>query len=229
MKKLVLLMLLFYSSVLFAEINRDLVRAVSSNNVDEVIKLIKQGADVNWKSKSNDLSILIQTARESMYSNDLRIVKLLLENGADVNEQQNVLAWTALIVAVRGRNLELIKLLIDKGADVNAKDRDGNPVIFGITSGGMQDEKNLGIKKAKLLLDKGADINMKNSEGKTVLMSVTNKELAEYLLSKRLDVNAKDNNGCTAYSYVPKEILPVLKRYGLKPTEADIKERQQNR
>ena len=106
MQKLTLLIILFYSSVLFADINRDLAAAVSSNNVDDVIRLIKQGADVNWKSKSNDLSILIQAARESMYSNDTRIVKLLLENGAEVNEQQNVLAWTALIVAARGRNLE---------------------------------------------------------------------------------------------------------------------------
>ncbi len=229
MKKLVLLMLLFYSSVLFADINRDLAAAVSSNNVDDVIRLIKQGADVNWKSTSKELSILIHASRNSWNSNDPRIVKLLLENGADVNDQQNVLAWTALFIATKGRNLEVIKLLIDKGADVNAKDREGNPVIFGITSFTTQDEKEYGIKKAKLLLDKGADINMRNNDGKTVLMSVTNKELAEFLLSKGLDVNAKDNNGLTAYSCVPQEILPILKKYGIKPTKEDIKERQQNR
>lgn len=49
---------------------------------------------------------------------DLELVKLLLENGADVDEV-NSIDSTPLNIAAQIGNLELVKLLLEKGANVN--------------------------------------------------------------------------------------------------------------
>lgn len=49
---------------------------------------------------------------------DLELVKLLLENGADVDEV-NFIDSTPLNIAAQIGNLELVKLLLEKGANVN--------------------------------------------------------------------------------------------------------------
>ena len=46
------------------------------------------------------------------------IVKLLIENGADVNEK-NALGWTPLGSAAYFGYTDVVKLLIEKGADID--------------------------------------------------------------------------------------------------------------
>jgi len=56
--------------------------------------------------------------------NDLEMVKLLIDNGAEVN-QKNFRGATALMGAAVGAPASVVRYLIDKGADVNARDKDG--------------------------------------------------------------------------------------------------------
>ena len=55
---------------------------------------------------------------------DLEMVKLLIDNGADVN-QKNFRGATALMGAAVGRDPAVVRFLIEKGADVRARDSEG--------------------------------------------------------------------------------------------------------
>ena len=55
---------------------------------------------------------------------DLDIVKLLLQNGADINNQDSK-GISVLHAAIQGGNVEQVKLLVEEGADIKAKDHFG--------------------------------------------------------------------------------------------------------
>lgn len=61
----------------------------------------------------------------AVYSNHQEIVKLLLQQAADVNAQ-NKSRETALHFALYRGNQDIIKLLIDHNADTTILDNDGN-------------------------------------------------------------------------------------------------------
>jgi hypothetical protein len=51
-----------------------------------------------------------------------RVVKLLLEHGADPNAKSKQ-GFTALMMAARDGNPEIVKLLLERGADVKVRDQ----------------------------------------------------------------------------------------------------------
>ena len=80
-----------------------------------------------------------------------RIVKLLVDKGADVNAQGGEYG-NALQAASWRSNERIVKLLVDKGADVNAQGGEyGNALQAASCEGNEQ--------IVKLLVDKGADVN----------------------------------------------------------------------
>ena len=80
---------------------------------------------------------------------DTAAVKVLLDNGVDVNAKTRYGA-TALSYACDKGHIEVVKLLIDRGADVNSKD-----TFYGEVPLGWALSKDH-IQIVKLLLDKGA-------------------------------------------------------------------------
>ncbi|GEM_PF-7060456 len=56
--------------------------------------------------------------------NELKIAKLLLKNGADINHQDSK-GISILLAAIQAGKIEHVKLLIESGADVTAKDKFG--------------------------------------------------------------------------------------------------------
>ena len=72
----------------------------------------------------------------------LEAVKLLLENGADVNAKEEGEDLTALHLASYEGHLEIVKLLLENGANVNAQDKNGKTALYYARRG-----DHLGVKK----------------------------------------------------------------------------------
>ncbi|MFM1886987.1 MAG: hypothetical protein RL026_2144 [Pseudomonadota bacterium] len=177
--------------------------AMLNANWDIAKRLIEAGADVNawdWYGRA-PLHVAIgnmQTANNrNPLDNDqpnkatgLEVVKLLVERGANPNQQQHFGATglggaadrgiTPFLVACGTGNLEVVKLLLAKGADPHLATADGRgPVIMAVSGrggrspfaapeaagseeggGGRASRSNPRVELLKLLVGAGADVNL---------------------------------------------------------------------
>ena len=86
--------------------------AVESNSIKKARKAIEDGADVNAKSTTS--SILLRAVK----LNEIEMVKLLLDNNADINQVKPVDLFSGLMISAKQNNLMMAKLLISRGIDV---------------------------------------------------------------------------------------------------------------
>ncbi len=192
----------------------------------DVIKLlIRNGADVNRKmfvedidyeicSKISPLRIACEYGQgcDDNMDDITQVVKVLIENGADVNARDVLLAsspievydddqyhfvhtsTSLLMVVCSNSNYDLAKLLMDYGANVNAKDANNyTPLHYAA-------RYPCDPKSVHLLVKNGADVNAANRNKRTPLhflcVETRNNEV-ELLLQKGANVNAKDCKGRT--------------------------------
>ncbi len=163
------------------------IKALFSNLTKEEKKEI-----VNAKKKYSRTTLLHLAAEEG----HLKIAKLLIENGADVNAKHS-LGGTPLHLAASRDHLKIAKLLIENGADVNAKDSLGGTPLHLAAS---RDH----LKIAKLLIENGADVNAKDSLKETAFYFATKRrhlEIAKLLIENGADVNTKASSGTTLFHW----------------------------
>ena len=104
------------------------------NNTDAVRDQLTD-PDIRVNIRINDADENGDTAlMYAVQNNNIELVRLLLENGADVNIE-NEQAETALHYAAEQQvNLQILELLLNRGADPNSKDFIGNTLLFFIYS-----------------------------------------------------------------------------------------------
>lgn len=132
--------------------------------------------------------------------NDLKRVKLALENGGNVN------AWaekgrTLIIEASKKGNLELVNMLIRFNADVNAKDDKGITALMEASRWGHRD-----IVEA--LIRAGANVNAATHKGWTALMQTVqfgHPHTAFTLLNNGADPRMRNRKGQRAINLLPKK------------------------
>ncbi|KAK2616728.1 hypothetical protein QQS21_000340 [Conoideocrella luteorostrata] len=129
-------------------------------------------------------------------SESINILRNILENGTDPNEDNN-LGLTHLHIAATHNNHELAKRLLDYRADPDEKDNsEFTPLHYAATMGHQI--------IVRLLLDYRADPDAKDNSGSTPLhyaATMGHHIIVGLLLDRRADPDAKDNSGTTPLHY----------------------------
>jgi ankyrin repeat protein len=95
----------------------------------------------------------------------MKIISLLLENGANVNAKDSVNRSVLHYTAIK-RNYDCIKVLLDHGADINAVCDSGKTVLHEA----FEETYYLpDVEVIQLLLSRGVDANKRDKEQKTAL------------------------------------------------------------
>jgi ankyrin repeat protein len=180
-----------------------LMAATMTRKIDVVEFLLKNGAHVKGVNFLGGTALIdlmnygMYSDRENSQTEAIKkwhpIMKLMIENGADINEK-NKLDESPLLIAVRYRDLESVRIFIKNGADVNAKDELGNTALH-LTLYEGSHNSDFDVEMIKLLLENKADVNIKNNTGQTVLALVevvwTKKTMP--ILSKLFNLDANPN------------------------------------
>ena len=155
-------------------------RAITYRKVEIVKLLIKLGVDVNAKdylsrviscNTAEDFAIaklLLENGasveNQLWQVNGMKMAKLLLSFGADVNGK---IVWRAdsftfpLHSVVRKNNIKLAEFFIKNGANLEERDSEGKTPLF------IAYEKNK-FTMFRMLLENGADITVTNNRGETI-------------------------------------------------------------
>ncbi|MHB9147539.1 MAG: ankyrin repeat domain-containing protein [Candidatus Amoebophilus sp.] len=148
-----------------------------------VEELLNRGAELNSSDEWNTNLI------EAIINKQPEIIKLLLEKGAKVDDQNNK-GETALMCAVQEGDIDTVSTLLEQGTDVNKKDLQGFTALMYIVKRmhGIEILANKLTNEDILekLLEAGADINISNGDGETALYLANDKPEIKNLLERHL-------------------------------------------
>ncbi len=165
------------------------ISAAKYGKTDVVKEFIAAGMDVNINVDGT--ALIAATA-----SKNLGMVKLLVENGADVNEYNYL--GTALSAAAYVGSTDIAKYLIDNGADVNIASSDGVTALIIASQNGKAEMVEFFIKA-------GSKVNYQVPvTGLTpLILSASKGHLAtsEQLVKGGADVNYKDYSGMSVLDW----------------------------
>jgi uncharacterized protein len=153
--------------------------------------LIKFKADVNQQTKNKNPSSSLHACTQEGH---LDVVKILVENGVDVN-RLGIANQSAIRVATRNGHLEIIKYLIVHGANFDDKSADDRATPLESAAGKGH------LEIVKFLVEKGANVNHQDKELDTPIGEAANKgfvEVVKYLLSKGANPLLKNDKGYDA-------------------------------
>ncbi len=179
----------FWCSVADARaLDDELINAVDRKDVMSAQELIHLGADVDARDGLG-FPVLMTAARRG----SLALVKLLIDNGADVDlEAQDPYfidfsGATALMWAAEDGHLDIVEFLLDNGADVYFWSQTFIPTAL------LRAAVNGRTEVVRSLLDHGADVEQ-SVDGKTALFFAAregDEDTVRLLLDYGADVHAK--------------------------------------
>lgn len=190
-----------------------LATAIKESNIGLTEELINQGVDVNYKGPWGETAL-----HNASESGNFEIVKLLVDNGADVNAERRVHRdkddkYYPLTIAISKGYISIAEFLVNQGANVNSYDEfHTTPLHFLSNSTHWKykmpktDKTGLALacKKEevffKLLIKKGVHICTKNDLGDTPLskaIGMANLHIAKLLIEHGIDINVRGRHGQT--------------------------------
>ena len=230
MKVLGIIIFIISSCISYAQVSDDfknlaatnkesaLYKSVISENIDEFKYIIENNKEYitnieTWYNYIPNLST-------NSFSN---FVKVLLDNGMDINESGKNLILDvsksynshrkpkfgkSAITGIPDSKYK-IETLINLGANINIQDNDGNGILHYILS-----RDNIGTEEYdifEMLIKNGININLQNNDGDTALHKISykkdngyrnidmEKKVISLLIENNADKNIKNNNGKKAY------------------------------
>lgn len=238
MKKILLASaLLVVYPLLYAVAYPVTVKMVRNSDIASLRQAIISGADVNAIVTDEDnqrYSLLMVAAR----SNALAAAQLLIDNGANVN--QDVEGVTALACAIDAGSVEMVALILDHGAVVNPPQKAGktfwpplsraagyknNPQIVRLLIERGADVKKgkplheaVGFKSlesAKMLIEHGANVNEEDSLGSTPLL-VAIQSRSYDMVRLLLENGARAGSDAVELASYDKQMVDILRQHGVK-------------
>lgn len=186
--------------------------AVRSGDRITVRNQLKNGFDINSKDHHNETGIIIATDR-----NDIAMVKLFLEYGANVNIASDEIDNTPIMIASVKGYTDIVQVLIEKSnPDMTILNGYGGTALIPACERGHVDI-------VKLLLEKtDVKVNHINKLGWTALLEAvvlsnggkTQQEIVRLLLAHGADKNIADKDGITPEEHAKrkgfKELTDIL-------------------
>ncbi|XP_051172785.1 putative ankyrin repeat protein RF_0381 [Leptopilina boulardi] len=144
---------------------------------------------------------------EALNNDNMQVVKLLLQNGANVNVTRNSTENSPLHLAIIKNNIEILQLLLEKNVRLNVVNKEKKtPLHIAI------DQQN--EEFVKLLLDKGADTEFKDKFNYTPLhMAIKNGNLKiiQHLINHKADINSFRENETALHFAVKNNRSDIVK------------------
>ncbi|XP_043941325.1 2-5A-dependent ribonuclease isoform X2 [Protopterus annectens] len=107
-----------------AELTKELLQMCDSKtedvDLDRIRERISQGADVNGNICIDNTALNLAASR-----GNTELVRLLLDNGANVNSQTKEYGWAPLLSAVQSGSKDTVALLLERQADPYIKKKNG--------------------------------------------------------------------------------------------------------
>jgi len=171
-----------------------LAQAASYGDIELVYLLVSKGIDVNHRVADTGQTVLMLAAAHGFYvqcgndplvtsyAGNPRMVKLLLESGARVDEQDGA-GNTALLMAAQFGRSDSVKLLLEAGANVHLANEHGwTALIHAVNSSGSNHHPNM-LEIIKRLIAEGAMVNAMDRQGKTALDYAPGADVKEMLIA----------------------------------------------
>ena len=191
--------------------NLSIIDAVSNNDLKNVRKHISSGLDINLQYENLDSCTLLHIA---VKRNNKEMVRLLLENGADVGLKNLHLNLPLHIAGARG-HYEIICMLVDAGSKIDDKGFGGWAALHVAAYEGHLDIVNY------LVSHKGADLHLRDDGGSTVLHCAAIKgheKIIKCLFLNDAEINAVDYENLTPLDAAiiggQEEAQILLRRFG---------------
>jgi len=109
------------------DLNEKLIAAIYRKEKRRILEAIRKGADINACDEDGRSPLMHAILAEDA---DPEIVRLLIDNGANVNLKDYGQEWTALHFAARDCHIEIVKILIDNGAEIDPRNTFGNTPLM---------------------------------------------------------------------------------------------------
>jgi ankyrin repeat protein len=122
---------------------------------------------IETSNESDDQNIVLEAMSLASQLGNLKIVKYLVENGADINAKA-FYEYTPIIIACLNGRFDIVNYLAKNGADVNARDAYNDTALI------LASEKGH-IEIVKCLVEYGADVNALDNHNRTALISAFEK------------------------------------------------------
>lgn len=170
---------------------------VRNKNIDMAKKIVKKNVDIDVKGMRGETPLMWAC----MYD-DLEMVSLLIENGADVNAKNR----DSETVIFKAFDYKILKKLVESGADIEAKNALSDRILHKVIDRGD-------IKSFEYLIERKADINAKNFSGFTPLMRAViseNEEMVRRLIELGANVGDRNSYGYDALKLASSEMKKVI-------------------
>jgi serine/threonine-protein phosphatase 6 regulatory ankyrin repeat subunit B len=155
-------------------------RAAKLGNIHCVEFLLTKGISASVKDNRGRTPLHYCVANHLFTTDRAKIVKLLLDHGADMEDKTNCGMPVLHRAAVYGTT-DMVPLLLNLGANVNAKNKQGDTLLHFASKESKEEI-------ALLLLDHRADVSVRSTAGNTALDVAGSDKMKNIILTHTLGV-----------------------------------------